>query len=95
MGDCACGGGNGAGPFATGQQLVEFVYRAHGGGLRGQALPGGGLETACQGCGAAFRLRTFVGACPACGGVHAISPPRVSDPQAIQFAGKDFTLAGL
>ena len=50
MGDCgSCG--SGAGPFAEGLELVEFVYNAHGGGLRDHPIPGGGLQTNCQGCG--------------------------------------------
>lgn len=91
MGGCSnCG--NGAGPFSEGRELVEFVSNAHGGHLREQALPGGGLDTSCQGCGAKFTLLNFVGVCPECGGVHAVSPPRSSDSANIQFAGADFQL---
>jgi hypothetical protein len=91
MGSCSnCG--SGGGPFAEGRELVEFVAGAHGGQLRVQPIPGGGLETACQGCGAGFTLVTFVGECPQCGGVHAVSPPRCSDSANIQFAGADFQL---
>jgi hypothetical protein len=91
MGSCSsCG--SGAGPFAEGRELVEFVYQAHGGGLRSQAVPNGGLSTACQGCGTDFTLTTFVGQCPTCGGVHAVSPPRCSDPANIQFAGDGYAL---
>ena len=87
MSDCGCGGhADGGGPFAEGRALVEFVYQAHGGGLRNQALRGGGLTTACQGCEAAFTLTTYVGQCPACGGVHAVSPPRSNDAANIQFS---------
>lgn len=94
MGQCGCGGhAAGAGPFAEGRALVEFVAAAHGGSLRTRELPGGGLATNCQGCGAAFTLTTFVASCPACGGVHAVSPPRCEDPANIQFAGADFRLA--
>jgi hypothetical protein len=90
MGNCgSCG--SGAGPFSEGRELVEFVYCAHGGELRGQRLPVE-LETQCQGCGADFTLTTFVTQCPTCGGFHAVSPPRCADPANIQFAGKDFTL---
>ena len=93
MHNCGCGGhANGGGPYAEGRELVEFVYQAHGGGLRNQAVPGSGLTTSCQGCGAAFILTTFVGQCPACGGVHAVSPPRSNDAANIQFAGPDFRL---
>lgn len=53
-----------------------------------------GLEHNCQGCGTPFTLETFVQSCPSCGGVHAVSPPRASDPSAIQFAGADFALSG-
>jgi hypothetical protein len=95
MENCGCGhthaGGSG-GPYAEGRELVEFVARAHGGGLRSRAVPGGGLVTSCQGCGAGFTLRTFVDSCPACGGVHAVSPPRSDDPANIQFAGEGFVL---
>ncbi len=91
MGCCSNQGGN-TGPFAEGRELVEFVYQAHGGTLRSQTLPGGGLATVCQGCGASFSLATFVGTCPACGGVHAVSPPRSDDAANIQFAGKEFQL---
>lgn len=91
MGNCgSCG--NGAGPFAEGRELVEFVYNAHGGGLRNKAISSTGLETVCGGCGAAFVLKTFVGKCPECGGVHAVSPPRSFDPANIQFAGKGYIL---
>jgi hypothetical protein len=93
MGNCGCGHDVGAGPFAEGRDLVEFVAQAHGGCLKTEPLPGGGLQTACQGCGAAFTLATFVDSCPACGGVHAVSPPRSSDPANIQFAGKGYRLS--
>jgi hypothetical protein len=93
MGDCGCGHTAGAGPFAEGRELVEFVSRAHGGALRSQPLPGGGLQAACQGCGADFTLETFVDSCPHCGGVHAVSPPRCNDPANIQFAGSGYQLA--
>ncbi len=90
MGDCgSCG--SGGGPFSEGRELVEFVCNAHGGGVANQPLPGG-LETKCQGCGEAFTLQTFVGKCPKCNGVHAVSPPRCDDAANIQFAGADFTL---
>jgi len=68
---------------------VEFVLKAHGGSIALSALPSG-LELDCQGCGKPFVLETFVQSCPACGGVHAVSPPRANDPAAIQFAGADF-----
>jgi len=71
--------------------LVEFVLNAHGGSVAASALPGA-LEHDCQGCGKQFVLETFVQSCPACGGVHAVSPPRATDPAAIQFAGVDFVL---
>jgi hypothetical protein len=53
MGCCSNTGGN-TGPFAEGRELVEFVYQAHGGGLRNQPIPNGGLMAVCQGCGAGF-----------------------------------------
>lgn len=93
MGCCSNQGS--AGPFAEGRELVAFVCKAHGGALRNQALPGGGLQAVCQGCGAGFTLATFVGACPTCGGVHAVSPPRSNDAANIQFAGTGFTLPGV
>lgn len=95
MGGCACGGsshGHGDGPFAQGRELVEFVAQAHGGALRRRELPNGGLESACQGCGESFVLTTFVGSCPSCHGVHAISPPRAGDAANIQYAGDGFQL---
>ena len=90
---CECGSSRtpGVGPFASGRELVEFVLSAHGGSVAASALPGG-LEHCCQGCGKQFVLETFVQGCPACGGVHAVSPPRATDPAAIQFAGSDFVL---
>lgn len=91
MGDCgSCG--TGAGPFSLGKELVEFVYNAHNGAVRNAAIPNGGLTATCQGCGEKFVLRTFVGKCQKCGGIHAVSPPRCDDPANIQFAGKGFTL---
>lgn len=84
--------GTGAGPYAEGSALVDFVYQAHDGALRQKSLPNGGLQTECQGCGEAFILSTFVGCCPHCGGIHAVSPPRADDPANIQFAGTDHQL---
>jgi hypothetical protein len=92
MGNCGCGHNAGAGPFAEGRSLVEFVAAAHGGALRNNPLPNGGLQTACQGCGFEFTLTTFVGSCPECDGVHAVSPPRCEDPANIQFAGAGYRL---
>ena len=89
---CCSSGGSGAGPFSQGRELVELVFQAPGGGLRKQRIPGGGLDTTCQGCGADFLLTTYLGKCPECGGVHAVSPPRCSDSANIQFAGKGFLL---
>ena len=90
---CECGSSRspGAGPFASGRALVEFVLNAHGGSVAGSSLPAS-LDLTCQGCGKPFVLETFVQSCPACGGVHAVSPPRAADPAAIQFAGSDFVL---
>ena len=91
MGDCGgCGGG--AGPFSEGKELVEFVYNAHGGAVKDQLIPNGGLDTICQGCGAQFILTTFICKCPECAGVHAVSPPQCLDASNIQFAGKDYIL---
>lgn len=94
MSHCACGGhqAGGAGPFAKGRELVDFVARAHGGAKREAPIPGGGLATQCQGCGAPFTLRTFVGVCPACGGIHAVAPPLCGDAANIQFAGEGYHL---
>ncbi len=92
MGGCCDSCGTGAGPFSEGRELVEFVYNAHGGAVRDQRIPNGGLKTTCQGCGEPFTLETFVGKCPECGGVHAVSPPRCDDPANIQFAGVGYRL---
>jgi len=90
MGSCgSCS--SGAGPFSEGKELVEFVYNAHGGAIKDQPLPHE-LKTKCQGCGEIFTLKTFVGKCPKCGGVHAVSPPRCDDPANIQFAGVGYKL---
>jgi hypothetical protein len=91
MGCCSNNGGN-SGPFAEGKELVDFVSQAHGGSLRNQSIPSGSLEAVCQGCGAGFTLATFVGTCSACGGVHAVSPPRSGDAANIQFAGEGYQL---
>ena len=92
MGSCGCGHAEGAGPYAKGRELVDFVARAHGGELRSRPLPGGGLAASCQGGGAPFTLVTFVGSCSACGGTHAVSPPLCNDAANIQFAGADYRL---
>ena len=90
MGNCSnCGGGS---PFSVGRELVEFVYNAHGGAVRDQPIPNGGLPTKCQGCGAGFTLITFVGQCPECDGIHAVAPPHSHDASCIQFAGQDYKL---
>lgn len=94
MGDCGSCGPAGGGPYSEGRELVEFVSQAHDGAVAGAPLPNGGLETKCQGCGAPFKLMTFVDKCPKCGGVHAVSPPRCEDAANIQFAGEDFKLEG-
>ncbi len=92
MKNCGCGHTAGVGPYAKGRELVEFVNAAHGGEIGKKPGPGGGLATTCQGCGAPFILMTFVDSCPACGGIHAVSPPRCSDPAHIQFAGEGYRL---
>ncbi|MDO3379513.1 hypothetical protein [Geoalkalibacter halelectricus] len=89
---CCSNNASGAGPFAEGRELVEFVAQAHGGSLRNRPIPGGGLNATCQGCGSDFLLATFVGQCPACDGVHAVSPPRCADAANIQFAGAGYRL---
>ena len=87
---CDCGSNSGgAGPYATGKALVQFVLTAHGGQVALSPLPNGGMRINCQGCGNPFLFRTFVQACPDCGGVHAVSPPRADDPSAVQFAGEE------
>lgn len=90
MGSCGCSHPVGGGPFAEGRELVEFVSGAHGGALQGQRIPGDGLSVSCQGCNTPFVLATFVGSCPVCGGVHAVSPPRCHDPANVQFAGSGY-----
>ncbi len=92
MGTCGSCGNGGGGPFSEGRELVEFVFNAHGGAIKDEPIPNGGLKTKCQGCGEAFILKTFVGRCPECRGVHAVSPPRCEDPANIQFAGNGYTL---
>jgi len=91
MSDCGTCGPAGAGPFSEGRDLVEFVYRAHGGAIAVAPIPGG-IQTTCQGCGEKFVMQTFVAKCPKCGGVHAVSPPRAQDPNGVQFAGAGYTL---
>jgi len=83
---------SGAGPFAEGRELVEFVSKVHDGAIKDQPISGGGLDTKCQGCGERFILKTFVGKCPECEGVHAVSPPRCDDAANIQFAGVGYEL---
>ena len=83
---------SGSGPFAEGRELVEFVSKVHDGTIKDQPIPGGGLGTECQGCGERFILKSFVGKCPECEGVHAVSPPRCGDAANIQFAGMGYKL---
>ena len=94
MRGCGCAGEKGGtgGPFSKGKELVEFVYYAHGGTVRNKPIARGALDIVCQGCSASFTLQTYVGKCPACGGVHAVVP---MNPVAenVQFAGTDFILA--
>ncbi len=91
MGGCgSCS--SGAGPFSEGKELVEFVSCAHDGAIKDMPISSGSLDTKCQGCGESFTLKTHVGKCPKCGGVHAVSPPRCDDAANIQFAGADFKL---
>lgn len=92
MSGCGCRGGNGAGPFSKGKELVEFVYHAHGGTIRDMSISRGAIETNCQGCGAAFRLETYLGSCPVCAGVHAVAPmnPTVEN---IQYGGKELSFS--
>ncbi len=92
MSSCnSCGDGQGS-PFSEGLELVKFVYNAHNGAIRNQPITNGPLKTKCQGCGKEFILETYVGLCPYCDGVHAVSPPRSNDQNNIQFAGKGFKL---
>jgi len=90
MNNCGCRHFAGSGPFAEGRAMVEFVAQVHSGALRNRPIPSGGMEVFCGGCSAPFVLLTFVGRCPTCGGVHAVSPPRANDPANVQYAGEDF-----
>lgn len=94
MSQCGCASSGYGGPFSKGRELVEFVYNAHGGTVRSQPIRSGGLKNVCQGCRESFILETYVGACPHCGGVHAVAPmhPSVEN---IQFAGKGFTYSDM
>ena len=92
MSGCGCGCGSGSGgPYSKGQELVEFVFFAHGGAVRDQPIMQGPLATVCQGCRAPFVLVTYLGQCPGCGGVHAVAPlsPTAEN---IQYAGDDYRL---
>jgi len=92
MSGCGCGCGGGAGgPYSKGLELVEFVYNAHGGAVRDQLIMNGPLAVTCQECGSPFTLATYVGSCPACGGVHAVAPmlPAVEN---VQYAGNGYRL---
>lgn len=90
MAGCGSGAGSG-GPFSKGKELVEFVYNAHGGAIRDQLISQGPLSIVCQGCDVAFTLETYIGKCPKCGGVHAVTPmnPNV---ESVQFAGAGYSL---
>lgn len=92
MSDCSSCADVKGGPLSEGRELVEFVLNAHGGAIAKAEIPNGPLEAKCGGCGEPFSMRTFVEQCPACAGVHAVSPPRSDDPANIQFAGKDYKL---
>ncbi len=63
------------------------LYSLSVGRMKDQSIPGGGLETYCQGCGKRFVLKTYAGKCPECGGVHAVSPPRSINHENIRFSG--------
>ena len=94
MGDCGSGcNEGGAGPFSEGRELVEFVSSVHGGALRTSQIYSGPLKTKCRGCGMDFVLETYVGECPYCQGVHAVSPPRSDNEANIQYAGEGYKLA--
>ncbi len=93
MAGCGCSNeANGAGgPFSKGEELVKFVYHAHGGSVRNQPIAQGALDIVCQGCKTPFTLETYVGKCSKCGGVHAVAPMNPTA-ENVQFAGIDFTL---
>ncbi len=92
MAGCGCGcAPEGAGPFAKGRELVEFVYNAHEGTVRDKPIARGPIDIVCQGCGAEFTMETYLACCPKCGGVHAVAPMNPV-PENVQFAGKDYVL---
>lgn len=92
MSGCGCGCASGSGgPFSKGQDLVEFVFQAHGGTVRDQKIMQGPLEAICQGCNTPFVLETYLGQCPECGGVHAVAPMSPTA-ENIQYAGSDYSL---
>lgn len=88
---CGCGSGSGGGPYSKGLELVEFVYNAHGGAIREQLIRSGPLSVSCQECGNLFDLVTYIGTCPACGGVHAVAPMQPTA-ENVQYAGKGYRL---
>lgn len=92
MAGCGCSSHpSKAGPFSKGKELIEFVYNAHGGAIRDQPISTGYLNVLCQGCTTPFTLKTYIGKCPNCGGVHGVTPmtPNV---ESVQFAGADYIL---
>lgn len=92
MSGCGCGcAGGGGGPFSKGRELVDFVWNAHGGTVRDRQIMGGPLAISCQECGGSFMLATYVGSCPACGGVHAVAPMN-SIAENVQYAGRGYRL---
>jgi hypothetical protein len=92
MSGCGCGcNSSEGGPYSKGRDLVDFVFHAHGGAIRDQKIMQGPLATVCQECKAAFQLKTYLGLCPECGGVHAVAP-LLPTAENIQYAGKDYRL---
>ncbi|MBU0945094.1 MAG: hypothetical protein KJ804_00035 [Proteobacteria bacterium] len=94
MSECGCSNTKGTGvggPLSKGKVLVEFVYNAHGGAVRDQLISAGALTIVCQGCQTQFTLKTYLGTCSNCGGVHAVAPMNPCA-ENVQFAGKGFEL---
>lgn len=92
MSGCGCDcNSSGGGPYSKGKDLVDFVYHAHGGAIRGQRILQGPLAIVCQGCKVPFLLETYLGLCPGCGGVHAVAPMSPTA-EKVQYAGQDYRL---
>jgi rRNA maturation endonuclease Nob1 len=71
------------GSFGGGEQVVDKLRKM---GFSGMVMPVE-VQLVCEGCGAAFQMKTLEDRCSQCGMVYGVTPCHAADPSSVKAAG--------